>query len=225
MLLDSLQPGEVVGVDTETNGFSPRLGARVTVVSMAWRSPDGVGHSLALPFGQGEGREQVWAPEGAWEMVLEKLAMSRLAMFHAYFDHGMLRAGTNRSEGADLGAQVEWCGMVAEKAIVGGASGGLKTTGERYDLIGGREREGESKILAWLEEHHMDRGDIHRIPWPIISPYARFDAILAFRLYEAQQSRLLLSPPALQAQVAAKMAALKEKLASGVRVEIDMAVA
>ena len=211
-LLESVRDGSLMSVDTESNGFSARLGARITVVSMAWRSSDGVGHAIALPFGQGSGGEKIWAPAGAWELVLEKLAMSMLVMFHSHFDHGMLRAGTMRQPGLDLGAQLHWDGMVAEKIIVGRATGGLKTTAERYNLTGGNERDGEEAIEGWLRARNMDKGDMHKVPWHVMQPYARTDAVLTLRLYEEQQTRLLALSPWVRAQVEAKMSALREKM-------------
>jgi hypothetical protein len=222
-LLEGVQPGGVMSVDTETDGFSVRQGARATVVSMAWRSADGVGHSVAFPFGQGEGRHQIWAPPGTWELVLEKLAMSRLVMFHAHFDHPILEAGTRRAPGVDLGPNVEWCGMVGERAIIGGPTGGLKPTAERNNLLGGGERDGEEAIARYMVEHHLDKGDLHRVPWPVIQPYARIDAVLAYRLFEHHQVQLPLLSPEVRARVEAKMSALRAKLSNG-NVQIDMAI-
>jgi len=212
-LLDSLDGGKVVSVDTESSGFSARLGARVTVVSMAWRDDEGVGHSLALPFGQGEGRERISASREAWSMVLAKLSVSTLVMFNSHFDHGMLQAGTERDEGLDLGHRVHWDSMVAEKAIVGGSTGGLKATAERYSLTGGNERESEMAIGRWLDQNGMTKGDLHRVPWRVMQPYSRIDAVLTLRLYEAQSALLETLPQAVRTQVEARMQALRVKLA------------
>lgn len=224
-LLESAPVGSVMAVDTETNGFSVRLGARVTVVSVAWRASDGVGHALALPFGQGQGSEKLWAPTSAWELLMEKLRLNDLVMFHAHFDHGMLRAGNMRDRGIDLGAQVHWDGMVAEKIMAGGASGGLKPTGERYGVSGGGERDDEEVMTRWLGKRGMGKGDIHKVPWHIIHPYARTDAVLTLTVCEAQKARLALMSPSVQAAVEAKMNALRLKLGGTAEVELDMEVA
>ena len=214
-----------MSVDTETNGFSPRLGARVTVVSLAWRADDGVGHALALPFGQGWDRDKIWASAAAWGLLMEKLARNRLVMFNAPFDHRMLRAGTQRDAGIDLGTQIHWDGMVAEKILVGGSSGGLKAAAERYNLTGGSERDGEEVIIRWLRERGLNKGDIHKVPWNVIQPYARNDAVMPLLLYEAQMTRLAGLPEAVRQRVEAKMNVLREKLGGGRPIEIDMTLA
>jgi hypothetical protein len=178
---------------------------------MAWRESDGKGHAIALPFGQGQGREKVWASEGAWALVLEALAKRDLVMFNSHFDRGMLKAGTGRDGGADLAHRIHWDGLVAEKVLIGGSTGGLKETAERYGLTGGGEREGEEALMRWLFARGMGRGDMHKVPWPVMRPYARQDAVLTLRLYEAQQQRLAQMPPGVVAKVEAKMRALRER--------------
>jgi hypothetical protein len=223
-LLESAPRGGLMSVDTETNGFSPRLGARVTLVSLAWRDQERVGHAVALPFGQGQGREQIWATREAWMLVMEKLSVNDLVMFNAPFDHRMLRAGTQRDMGMDLGRQVHWCTLEAEKVLIGGSTGGLKATGERYQLTGGTERDGETVILNWLRAHGLGKGDIHKVPWGVIQPYARNDAVMPLLLYEAQQAQLAQLPESVRARVEAKMKVLRKKLSGEPQIEIDLTV-
>lgn len=217
MPLPDLPAGSIVAVDTETSGLFVDDGARLSVVSAAWRDPDtGEVEARAWPFDQGpvagkHGREHIvgrrrvydplpvsvpnghsWAPNlsGArFHELLDWLANKRLEFHHAKFDLHMLRVGTRHTAGRDLIDQFWWDTQLVQGLLDPLFTSALKPSAKRY--LGDNSDAEQIAIKEALRHNGVGltkRYDL--LPWPIIEPYATKDAELTLRLGEVQRDRL-----------------------------------
>lgn len=199
---DVLPPldGLCVAVDTETSGLHPDDGARLSVMSVAWLDTNDEIQAYAFPFEQGSvGKpghvaslfddidQELNLPQAEWEYLLAWLQRQRLVWHNAKFDIPIIRAGVRGWAGIDLLDQTVWDCMVIQKEITPTLSLELKQCGERYALSGGRERDHEQALKAWLKRHHKPSGRYDLVPWDLLGPYAAMDAYLTLALYLHQQ--------------------------------------
>lgn len=201
--------GMFVAVDCETSGLHPDDGARVSVVSVAWTDEESRVRSFAWPFDQGildklevvQGElsfeEDPNLDEAEWVALLDWLARQRLIFHNAPFDLRMLRAGTRKFQGRDLERWLYWDTALVVKLLDPISSGGLKETAERWGLQGGGERDKQEVLKEYLRKQRKrlgpglgDRYDL--VPWSIMEPYARVDAVLTILLFEHQVERVSL---------------------------------
>lgn len=104
--------------DTEGNGLHVDDGARVSVVSLAWRNPTGDVESLAVPWGQAGAPGVTEDDRGAWDDLLRVAATWRLVMHHAAHDCAVVQAGTILGwPGADLAPALYWDTLLVERIL------------------------------------------------------------------------------------------------------------
>lgn len=196
-----------IAVDTETSGLHVDDGARVAVVSIAYRNSRGEMVSEALPFDQGlvPGKpgvvaETLFPPtynlgEQEWQQLLDELADSWLIMHNAKFDLHMLLTGTRLWSGRDLSERVIWDTGLGNRILDPEHLIGLKPTAERLGLSAdpGSEREAEKLIKAAASKAARGLPEDKRYDlvenWDLMERYARLDAEFTLQLYEIQQER------------------------------------
>jgi hypothetical protein len=150
--------GLEVAVDVESSGKHPDDGARVAIVSVAFRRPDdGEPWGYAFPFDQGvlpgkpeyEGKQatlfeledQTNLDLDAWVHLMRWLRRQRLIMHPVLFDAPMIRAGTRhaandrRWTGPDLIDQCWWDTQVRCKEMYPMHPQGLKENSVRLELL------------------------------------------------------------------------------------------
>lgn len=199
--------GLFVAVDTETSGLHPDDGARVSVVSVAWTDEEGRVRSFAYPFDQGV-RDKIEIvqgelsfevdpnlPESEWVALLDWLSRQRLVFHNAKFDLSMLAAGTREFAGRDLERWLYWDTSLVVKLLDPISSGGLKETADRWKLQGGGERDKQDVLKEYLAKQRKRLGPglggrYDLVPWEIMEPYARVDAVLTILLFEHQVERV-----------------------------------
>jgi DNA polymerase I-like protein with 3'-5' exonuclease and polymerase domains len=208
-----LRPSEVlpdltdllVAVDTETSGLFVDDGARVSIVSVAWRESGqprlaaGI-VSHAFPFDQGRYAEKTGTTESAfdidynleqseWAFLLQWLTKQKIVMHNAKFDLHMMRTGTRHWEGVDLVNQVVWDTQVTHNLFEPLLTSSLKPTSAR--LFGEGVVQESRDIQNALRKQGTGltkRYDL--VDWSIVGPYAAQDTALTLRLYEWQMRRL-----------------------------------
>jgi hypothetical protein len=150
--------GLEVAVDVESSGKHPDDGARIAIVSVAFRRPDdGEPWGYAFPFDQGnlpgkpeyEGKQatlfeledQTNLDLDAWVHLCRWLRRQRLIMHPVLFDVPMIRAGTRhaaedrRWTGPDLIDQCWWDTQVRCKEMYPMHPQGLKENAVRLELL------------------------------------------------------------------------------------------
>jgi DNA polymerase I-like protein with 3'-5' exonuclease and polymerase domains len=197
--------GLYVAVDTETSGLFVDDGARVSIVSVAWRESGqprlGAGIvTYAFPFDQGRYAEKTGTTESAfdvdynldqteWEFLLQWLTKHNLIMHNAKFDLHMLRTGTRHWTGVNLVDQVIWDTQVTHNLFEPLLTSSLKPTSARLfgeDVV--QESRDIQNALRKQGTGLTKRYDL--VDWSIVGPYAAQDTALTLRLYEWQQRRL-----------------------------------
>ena len=197
----------LVACDVEASGLFVDDGARVSIVSVAWREGgDGAIRSLVFPFDQGTldkvDLPKRWQGDGMfgpgcdnldtdeWVALMRWLSGHRLVNQNWKYDQHIIDAGIRGREGSTGGKLAadawHWDTMIGtwllyprEKQI------GLKPTCNR--LYGETETDEAKQLAKWLERHFPKwepRYDL--APWDLIGPYAGKDAELALRLAEDQ---------------------------------------
>lgn len=179
-LLDRL-----VFVDTETSGLHPDDGARISAVSLAWRTeqPHTI-HTGVWFFDQGDPLKSRNDGEDVWNAILNTLSEAHLVFHNAKFDLHMLRAGTKTGyDGIDLVDRVLTDTMVWAHEVSPVKSAALKPTA--VDLWG-EDADAEKKALApFLKTKADPRYDL--VPPEVIYPYAAMDTVYTLKLFEEFQ--------------------------------------
>lgn len=216
--LRDLPDGWKVAVDTEGSGLFVDDGARVSIVSYAYRDP--ISNELvsaAIPFDQGvhdlplgpkelpkrhENRLKKWPewaqnevvpnlPPGRFAELVEILSRFRLLYHNAKYDQVTISAGL-RGEGEeplfDLSGSFFWDTQIGQNVIDPRFPTGLKPSAVRLELTEGGEDEEAEALKPWLGPKTDARYDL--IPWKVIRVYAAKDAELTILLEEYQQARL-----------------------------------
>lgn len=201
----------LVSFDTEGSGLHPDDGARVSVVSVAWRE-GGVLQSAAFPFDQGplSDKPGLRPKKGAillepgsdddpnlgpdeYNAILGWLDDKRLIIANAAYDLKMARLGGLRGWEDDtlwdLKDAVEWDTMLASWILWPLQRMALKRTMER--LFGLSEGDDEREFAATRKRVNPQYGPgllkRYDIPhWADITGYAVKDAEQALRLHEVQ---------------------------------------
>lgn len=192
-----------VAVDTETSGLHCDDAARLSVVSLAWRSKKGELRTAVYPFDQGPvtplGAKGDLPPRYKGEGMLDAapnldpddfvylcdwLTERELVWHNAKFDLHMFDAGLrDRGDwGFDLSWNTIWDTIVVAPLHRKLASVALKSISA--DLWGVQETQTQLKIKEWLAKNGK-RYDL--VPWDLMEPYAGQDAALTLRLFEYQQ--------------------------------------
>jgi DNA polymerase I len=203
-----------IAVDTEASGLFTDDGARLSVVSIAWReySDDDI-ETRVYMFDQGEDtwigpklaqtrKKQPVQPDlfgnnqpdnlqlDEWLTLTRWLSRQRIVMHNAKYDLHILNAGLRGiGEGIDLQDQLIWDTMVTCPVLWPEHSAALKNTAQR--LWGVQEREEERAVKRWLNATFPNRAPRYDcLPADLMVPYAGQDAELTLRLYERQQQDL-----------------------------------
>lgn len=187
MRLADLPAGTPVAIDTEDSGLHsddwdkhPPEGARVAVVSLAYRDPEtGTVRSQAIPFDQGVnelplGPKEIparhakrlakwpdWAreevapnrPAEDFQTLLKILWDNNLSLIYhsAKFDMAMLRAGLRGISGIDLQSLFYWDTQLVQHVVEPQMPTALKATAVRLMLTDAGSEDAEQKALApWL---------------------------------------------------------------------------
>jgi DNA polymerase I-like protein with 3'-5' exonuclease and polymerase domains len=192
-----------VAYDTEASGLHEDDGARVSVISLAYKL-DGVVHAFAWPFGQGpDGSEKFTIPadhkdydrmtarmdigSGEWRWLGNWLASQKVLIGHniKYDTHMMLAGGINGQPGIDLRHNSWWDTMVGAKELWPQFRLALKPLAVRFFQ---EDADAEQRALQpYLGPKADARYD--RVPWPVMQPYAIKDALYTFLVFEMQQWR------------------------------------
>lgn len=203
----------LVAVDTETSGLHVDDGARLSIISISYRTKTGRIVSRAFAFDQGEldkddlpkayrkrrvvGQTSLFdgTPSGdaapnlgvsEWRELFAWLQRQWLIFHNAKFDLHMFRVGHRVwGEGYDLVGRFIWDTQVIAPICWPAERSGLKETAAR--LWGERERETERQLKLWLS-NNGNRYDL--APWRLIGPYAEHDTELTLRLYDAERATL-----------------------------------
>ncbi|WIC89809.1 DNA polymerase I [Gordonia phage Sapo] len=179
---------DLVDFDTETSGLHCDDGARVSVVSLAYRQPDGVLYAAAWPFGQGghpkatEGQEQVFdLGSDEWEFLLDWLSRAGggLCGHNVAFDLQLLRGGSKQGyQGRNLTSRFVWDTQVVAKELWPTRKTGLKPLAVNFFA---EDADAEQQALKpWLGPKTNPRYDL--VPWEVMRPYALKDAVYTNRL-------------------------------------------
>ena len=181
--------GILVALDTEASGLHVDDGARISVISIAWKTESGKIEARAFPFDQGTSTKfpmqiSLFAknfnlPEEDWDELMIWLSKQKLVMHNAYYDLQILRAGHREwKKGHDFLDNVVWDTMIGSWVLEPKESRSLDANGERhFDL----QKVDIKAELARVRKRY----DL--IEWEIMEPYALQDAILTLRLYYRQQ--------------------------------------
>lgn len=188
--------GRVVACDTETSGLYPDEGARVSAISVAYRSPNTDQLvAEAYPFDHGRNvrpgqldmfEQDVNLPQEEWTRLLDWLSEQKIVMQQAYFDCQMLWAGHRVwGDGVDLQEQVVWDTKLASWILDPQENTSLKPTAAR--LWGEDEADEQAALEPYLSKNGR-RFDL--VPWDVMKPYSAKDAELTLRIAEYQWARL-----------------------------------
>lgn len=185
------QTGQVVAFDTEGSGLHIDDGARVSTISLAWREKGEI-QAVALPFGQGPRHDgtlfDMYADLGLeeWRKLCDWMSKQRLTAHNAKHDIHVMQAGSVLGyPGVDLVDATFWDSMLVEWVLDPALAIGLEQTGDRYAKLG---KEDAGLKAALKKTKPRNRYDL--VPWDVMEPYARVDAELALRVYEAQARRI-----------------------------------
>lgn len=188
--------GLIVALDTETSGLFVDDGARVSVVSIAWRDEAGELESRVYPFDHGlldKGvpgfQAEIWEQDinlgpDEWDELVAWLQLQRLIFHNAKFDLHIMAAGHRKwGHGVDLSDRVLYDTQVTGLLFFPNQPTGLKPTMAR--LYGDEERETERALQRWLNKHKVDGNPRYDLaPWELVEPYADGDATKTIRLRE-----------------------------------------
>lgn len=188
--------GMVVAVDTETSGLYVDDGARVSIVSAAWRAADGHMEAHAWPFDQGASDKPGAQPslldpdvnlgKGDWVQLMTWLERQRLVFHKAQFDLPILEAGHRVwGSGWDLLPNTVWCTKIGQWVLDPQFPSSLKPSAVR---LWGEGEDDEQAVIKPLLKKNKNRFDL--LPWEVVGPYAAKDAEMTLRLFEMQQQRL-----------------------------------
>lgn len=198
-----------VAVDTETSGLYVDDGARISIVSVAFRCEEHSElHSWAWPFDQGpvadkdmpkRGRKAAQhglfdeldvaanLPLREWHALLDWLDRYDHIYHNAKFDLHMLRAGTRQWLGRDFLRKLWWDTKISAWVLDPKESTSLKPTAVR--LWGEGEDNEQQALKPYLGPQNDPRFDL--VPWEVIGPYAAKDAEMTYRLYDYHRTLLL----------------------------------
>jgi DNA polymerase I-like protein with 3'-5' exonuclease and polymerase domains len=207
-----------VAVDSETSGLYVDDGARISVVSAAWRDVHTNNlKSDAWAFDHGRnaktGQDDLLALIDAdpnrtqfeWNVLMQWLNQQRLIMHNAYFDLQMFHAGHREyGFGIDLTDALVHDTMLTQWVLEPTESAALKSTASR--IWGANESASARAIEAQLE---TNGGRYDFLPWAEVSEYARQDAELTLRLAERQFDLLEGSSEYLSEQVETELKVCK----------------
>ncbi|AOE44390.1 DNA polymerase I [Gordonia phage Ghobes] len=179
---------DLVDFDTETSGLHCDDGARVSVVSLAWRGHDDVLYAGAWPFGQGghpkasDGLERVFdLGQAEWNFLLDWLAHAGggLCGHNVAFDLQLVNGGAKPGyAGRNLTPRFRWDTQVVAKELWPRYKTGLKPLAVRFFA---EDADAEQKALGpWLGPKTNPRYDL--VPWEVMRPYALADAVYTNRL-------------------------------------------
>lgn len=175
-------------VDTEGSGLYPDDGARVSVISWAYRDDAGEVQSGASPFGQGPLGQLLDHPEDAgeaeWERLLDWIETCDLVCHNAAHDLQELQAGAIPGyKGRSLVDAFVWDTSVAQRNLDPLEKVGLEDSAVRRLGV----PRWKYRIDRWK---HSDKDPrFHLIPWSVIYPYATEDAVNTLLLDEDQRAR------------------------------------
>lgn len=176
----------LVAFDTETTGLHGDDGARVSVISAAWRQDGQLIHA-AFPFGQGgkDGSEVHDLGVAEWRSMIRWLqkAGGGLVAHNAKFDLSVMVYGSKTGlPGVNLLPRFSWDTMVAARELWPLSPGALKPLAQ---ILFGEDADAEQQALKpYLGPKTNPRYDL--VPWEIMYPYAAADASLTYRLLERQ---------------------------------------
>jgi DNA polymerase I-like protein with 3'-5' exonuclease and polymerase domains len=217
--LNELPKNWPVTVDIEGSGLHPDDGARVSVVSFAYRDPkDDSLISQAVPFDQGlhsplgekvltaatQRRLKKWPewalaevtpnrPPEEFDRLLNVLEPLDLVFHNAKFDLMFLEAGLRGHPGRNLQPHLAWDTMIAQWVREPQMPKGLKPSAVRLELTDSGAEDAEAEALKpWLGPKSGKNSDprFDLVPWSVMEPYARVDAELTLLLWEYQNDRL-----------------------------------
>ena len=203
-----------VALDTEASGLFVDDGARVAVVSCAWRQAGEI-ESRVYAFDQGPDtwlglktglprrypgpslfdQDAINLGLDEWHAMGDWLRRQALIYHNSKYDQHILRTGLRGLEattGLYLGRSYHWDTMVVAPLLWPNESVALKSIAQRE--WGEQERAAEVEMRGWLK-HYCGKRDDYRFdlaPWQIMEPYARHDPVLTLRLYELQKTMILL---------------------------------
>lgn len=171
---------DLVDYDTETSGLHGDDGARVSVVSLAWRDLDGTVYAGAWPFGQGghpkaEGDQVRDLGRREWDFLLDWLSRAGggLSGHNIAFDLQMVLAGAKKHPGRNLTGRFRWDTQVVAKELWPTEPTGLKPIAVR---LFADDADAEQQALGpWLGPKTNPRYDL--VPWEVMQPYALRDAV------------------------------------------------
>lgn len=198
------QDGLIVAFDTEASGLFTDEGARVSIVSVAWRQDGDQIQSRCFPFDQGlldkpavKGIQPGLfdaAPnlgQAEWDELCGWLQRQQLIAHNVKYDLRIMAAGHRKwGHGVNLSDRVIWDTMVTAPIFFPAQSVALKSIASK--LWGEQQREPERQLQLWLKKHKDSRGAprYDLAPWELIGPYATLDAEQCIRLYWHQQHML-----------------------------------
>jgi len=216
--------GLEVAVDTESSGLyvddfarGSKYRCSLAVVSLAWVLPSGDIHAVALPFDQErfsekqdggdrpmlfdmeEGGEDPNLDWDDWVYLLEWLSFQRHIGQKYKHDLHFLRAGTRMWPGRDLEHAVWWDTLLASRLLEPREKASLDAIGERHLGTGKYKVELEGVIRGSKGRYGTPthpRYDL--VPWRIMEPYARQDAMLTLRAKLWQAERFESEPELLE---------------------------
>lgn len=176
-------PETIVGLvafDTETSGLHPDDGATVSVVSLAYQTPEGI-VAGAYPFGQGPAGEERDLGGYEWLVLTDWLARAGggLVGHNAKYDVVMMSSKAKPGyAGRDLLDRLVWDTMVVARELWPRTPAALKTLGA---LMFEADADAEQQALKpYLGPKTNPRFDL--VPWEVMKPYAVQDAVLTLRL-------------------------------------------
>lgn len=191
------EAGAWVAVDTEGSGLYADDGARVSVISYAWRDSAGTLNARALPFGQGatEGLfdSSVSRGEEWWGLVLASLSGCKLIMHNAAHDVPQIAAGAILGyAGVDLEPALAWDTLVVQKHLDPLHRGGLEDSCVRRLGLDPWKAQLDPWIKKSRKKDRYGKLQPHYelLPWDVIEPYATDDAVNTYLLYEDQRKRI-----------------------------------
>lgn len=188
---------KLIAVDVETTGGlhpDPPEEARVAVVSYAYRTDQGI-YSAARPFAHGggdrRGSQTVLSLDGQyneseqdwWDLLGWLLHPDHWLVFHnAKFDLMHLLVGTPEWPGLDLGVNLRWDVMIADRELDPNHEHGLEDIEDRVNFLSKDERP------RWLHAKKQ-RAATQRMEWKDAEYYAATDAAVTLYIAEQQIAR------------------------------------
>lgn len=204
-MLPDIPDGSIVAVDTEGSGLHPDDGARVSLISVAWRDPlTGTLESAHWPFDQGpngdkDGRYTIFDKEiesqnlgeFEWVELMAWLGRMRHIWHNANYDLLMLAHGGRRNWenlAADFTWNLEWDTMIGQWLLDPLEKRSLKETAARLFGMDAKAEAEEMKEALSKRKKGPKRYDM--VDVGVAGRYAEQDVRLTYLLYEVQQERL-----------------------------------